>query len=470
MTSNTEPSNVYMHYSIIQFDLNQIVSQSHFSEHLFTCLSVTTSIFSRWCPKAAATSVFSQGSLTLSPIPRRIRNPAPRSRTPASHHSPHETLKDSVKLERLDGNSETKKESTCRRRNIEGAFEDANHVSLEPFLKYSRRGNEKKIVLGPACDRIQGPIFGSSWTKVAENGPQQGWAKKSLLRLLSKGEKQDPALGDPLEPFDLCNQLGRSYRKLWLLHCDVKFEKLIFGHLKADHSRMFGRKDACHLQKLLLYWCFLYYLILSLPHCFHLTIQVSQHLSMPPFWICDDLKKFQRERAAGSGSRLLTPDWYLEKYGPTFEGKGHLKGKPNTPSHKSSTGRGRTGVRANAAAPVVTHSAPLPTPSSAPAAHSLPGFTVEQWTALSAAFGSLSPSSNQLNGDHRTMHEDVAVAPQLVSTPTSTSRPVETPPSSSEPCPTAQDVLPVATSSMDGEGVGEAPVGSENDDLDLGLK
>ncbi|KAL2545316.1 Uncharacterized protein Fot_14549 [Forsythia ovata] len=64
-------------------------------------------------------------------------------------------------------------------------------------------------------------------------------------------------------------------------------------------------------------------------------------------------------------------------------------------------------------------------------------------------------------GDHRTMREDAVVAPQLVSTPTSTSRPVETPPSPSEPCPTARDVPPVATSSTDGEGVGEAPVGSE---------
>ncbi|KAL2474320.1 Uncharacterized protein Adt_35056 [Abeliophyllum distichum] len=72
-----------------------------------------------------------------------------------------------------------------------------------------------------------------------------------------------------------------------------------------------------------------------------------------------------------------TPDWYLEKYGPTFERKGHLKGKPNTLSHKSSAGRGRTGVRANAAALDVTRTAPLTKSSPTPAAHSLTGFTAD---------------------------------------------------------------------------------------------
>ncbi|KAJ8628127.1 hypothetical protein MRB53_021434 [Persea americana] len=93
-----------------------------------------------------------------------------------------------------------------------------------------------------------------------------------------------------------------------------------------------------------------------------------------------------------------TPDWYLEKYGNTYEGKGNVKGKTNAPSTKTSAGRGRGGVRANATTPDITHSAPLGQPSPAPGAQPLPGFTAEQWAALTAAFGTPQTPSNRLHG------------------------------------------------------------------------
>ncbi|XP_075489647.1 uncharacterized protein LOC142528484 [Primulina tabacum] len=93
-----------------------------------------------------------------------------------------------------------------------------------------------------------------------------------------------------------------------------------------------------------------------------------------------------------------TPDWYLEKYGSNLEGKGNLKGKPTTPSTKISAGRGRNGVRANAATHDVNHSAPPEKSISAPVVQTLPSFTAEQWAALSATFGSSSTPSNRLHG------------------------------------------------------------------------
>ncbi|KAJ8647724.1 hypothetical protein MRB53_000747 [Persea americana] len=92
-----------------------------------------------------------------------------------------------------------------------------------------------------------------------------------------------------------------------------------------------------------------------------------------------------------------TLDWYLEKYGNTYEGKGNVKGKTNAPSTKTSAGRGRGGVRANATTPDITHSAPLGQPSPAPGAQPLPGFTAEQWAALAAAFGTPQTRSNRLH-------------------------------------------------------------------------
>ncbi|XP_075503996.1 uncharacterized protein LOC142541332 [Primulina tabacum] len=93
-----------------------------------------------------------------------------------------------------------------------------------------------------------------------------------------------------------------------------------------------------------------------------------------------------------------TPDWYLEKYGSTLEGKGTLKGKPSASSTRNSTGHGRNGVRANTATPTIPHSTSPATLSHAPATQPFPSFSAEQWAAFSAAFGSLSPSSNRLQG------------------------------------------------------------------------
>ncbi|XP_075489666.1 uncharacterized protein LOC142528501 [Primulina tabacum] len=93
-----------------------------------------------------------------------------------------------------------------------------------------------------------------------------------------------------------------------------------------------------------------------------------------------------------------TPDWYLKKYGSTLEGKGTLKGKPSASSTRNSAGHGRNGVRANAATPAIPHNTSPATLSHAPATQSFPSFSAEQWAALSAAFGSTSPSSNRLQG------------------------------------------------------------------------
>ncbi|KAJ8628129.1 hypothetical protein MRB53_021436 [Persea americana] len=196
-----------------------------------------------------------------------------------------------------------------------------------------------------------------------------------------------------------------------------------------------------------------------------------------------------------------TPDWYLEKYGNTYEGKGNVKGKTNAPSTKTSAGRGRGGVRANATTPDITHSAPLGQPSPAPGAQPLPGFTAEQWAALAAAFGTPQTPSNMLHattitptvesdvtynggdieeflddvGGHRALHEDVIVATQTPQTasPTTSNTPSheETQPSSTSVLSqNARNVPTVAASSTGVGGVDGTTGGSRGDNLGRGLR